>query len=636
MTTTYGYDPKTGQLASVDYSDSTPDISYTHTRTGRLKTVSDAIGTRVFSYTALDKLGSETLPSGFYGATTVLARAHDALGRDGGYSFSWDGNTVQSATCGYDASGRFGSVASNGDTFSYGYLANSDLVNTLSGPADILQTRAYETTRNLVDYIENKVDTTTVSMYDYTNDVIGRRTSVQKSGTAFPATDTVVWGYDDRSQVTTAVAGNEATYDYTYAYDPIGNRTNYVTKETGTAVATAYDRNQLNQYTSLTGQSDPIYDDDGNMTLMPTSNGEWTLTWNGENRLVAAESSSARLESAYDYLGRRVRKRTYTGTTGNWTLSEDRRFLYDGWNLIAEFVVGGETTSINRTHAWGLDLSRSLRGAGGVGGLLRTVEYNTSAASYYPTYDANGNVTEYLDSEGDIVAHYEYSPFGVIWRTDGPGAASLPFRFSTRYQDSVPNSYYYGYRYYSSTIGRWISRDPKGELSFSLLVSEMSENGRKKKGHVAAHCTPYEFVENNPSSSIDVLGLDRYITQFDILNLGGSGGTQLHVGVAVDTWGKNEDGEWVKTGVVTYDFSVDYTAGALNILLAAIGTAAGMIVETEGLALEKPITIESTPEQDMKMKEMIDEQKKNPPFYNGLFHQCLFWAVGAIQYGMDQ
>jgi len=363
------------------------------------------------------------------------------------------------------------------------------LVNTLSGPASTAQTRAYETTRDFVDYVENKVGTTSVSKYGYSNDSIGRRTSVQKSGPAFSQTDTVTWSYDDRSEVTGGVATNEATHDYTYAFDTIGNRSSYVTKETGATVTSTYKASQLNQYTAITSRTNPTYDEDGNITLLSDASGDWTLGWNGENRLATAESSSAKLEFLYDYMGWRVEKRAYTGTTGNWTLSETRRFLYDGWNLIGEFTVDGETTSLDRPHVWGLDLSQSLQGAGGVGGLLRTSEHRASVTPYYPTYDANGNVSEYLDSTGSAVAHYEYSPFGRTTAGTGTKAGDFVFRFSTKYADVTTSLYYYGYRYYSAELGRWTSRDPIEEAgglnvyslakSVPVTFSDMLDLARK-------------------------------------------------------------------------------------------------------------------------------------------------------------
>jgi hypothetical protein len=60
-----------------------------------------------------------------------------------------------------------------------------------------------------------------------------------------------------------------------------------------------------------------------------------------------------------------------------------------------------------------MDLSGNMQGAGGVGGLLLLTDHSaTGTPSYYPTFDGNGNVSEYLDSIGVIKAHFEYDPFG--------------------------------------------------------------------------------------------------------------------------------------------------------------------------------------------------------------------------------
>jgi len=56
-------------------------------------------------------------------------------------------------------------------------------------------------------------------------------------------------------------------------------------------------------------------------------------------------------------------------------------------------------------------------------------------------------------------------------KATGPAVDSNPFRFSTKYLDELqvsglspqPSLYYYGYRYYSPGLGRWVSRDPIGE-----------------------------------------------------------------------------------------------------------------------------------------------------------------------------
>ena len=64
-------------------------------------------------------------------------------------------------------------------------------------------------------------------------------------------------------------------------------------------------------------------------------------------------------------------------------------------------------------------------------------------------------------------------PFGEVLRATGPMAKANPFRFSTKYQDDETDLLYYGYRYYSASTGRWLSRDPiseKGEQVCSPLT----------------------------------------------------------------------------------------------------------------------------------------------------------------------
>ena len=55
------------------------------------------------------------------------------------------------------------------------------------------------------------------------------------------------------------------------------------------------------------------------------------------------------------------------------------------------------------------------------------------------------------------------TPIGNLVRQTGPYAASNPYRFSTKYHDDETGLVYYGYRYYSPNLGRWLSRDPIGE-----------------------------------------------------------------------------------------------------------------------------------------------------------------------------
>ena len=70
----------------------------------------------------------------------------------------------------------------------------------------------------------------------------------------------------------------------------------------------------------------------------------------------------------------------------------------------------GRPPTLPKTHLWGTDLSGTLQGAGGVGGLLAVHIQNPQSSIYYPTCDGNGNISEYLGLDGTIAAHFEYDP----------------------------------------------------------------------------------------------------------------------------------------------------------------------------------------------------------------------------------
>jgi len=107
---------------------------------------------------------------------------------------------------------------------------------------------------------------------------------------------------------------------------------------------------------------------------------------------------------------------------------------------------------------------------------------------YYALADANKNITDYIDANGNVVAHYEYSPFGKIAQQSGTMASDFDYRFSSEVFDTETGLSYYNYRYYSAELGRWLSRDPIAERGgFNL----------------------YAMVGNDPVGGWDNLGLDR-------------------------------------------------------------------------------------------------------------------------------
>jgi len=229
------------------------------------------------------------------------------------------------------------------------------------------------------------------------------------------------------------------------------------------------------------------HDADGNLT----QDGRWAYTWDGENRLTqmlrntdSPLGARQRLSFQYDHQGRRIMKAFCVWTNSAWSVVSSNKFLYDGWNVVAE--LNATNNALIRSYTWGTDLSGSVQGAGGVGGLLHVGYHVGTVTNGFVAYDGNGNVAGLVRaSDGTTVARYDYGPFAEALRATGPMAAANPMRFSTKYQDGESGFLYYGYRYYNPSTGRWLNRDP---------ISE--------RGGLNIH----GFVGNAPNCHFDLLG----------------------------------------------------------------------------------------------------------------------------------
>jgi len=235
---------------------------------------------------------------------------------------------------------------------------------------------------------------------------------------------------------------------------------------------------------------------DGNLLL----DGRWNYTWDAENRLVKIESlgsaptgSKRRLVFEYDSRGRRIRKTVTNLDSGLVVL--DNKFLYDGWNLVGE--LNATNNAVIRSYLWGLDLSGTLQGVGGVGGLLKMTYYGSSTTNAFVVYDGNGNLGALADgASAAVFAHYEYGPFGEVVRSSGWMATFNPIRFSSKYQDDETDLLYYGYRYYISSLGRWMNRDPLQEEGGS---NNLVADGNDPIGRVDALGLKYT-ISNSPQA----------------------------------------------------------------------------------------------------------------------------------------
>lgn len=453
-TTTYSYD-SIGQLTNTVYSDSTPSVSMAYNRLGQKTQIIDASGTNTFAYNSMLQLTNEFN----VGKASSLSRLYDDLGRSAGMTLGDD----YAVSYSYDDLGRFSSVSSLVSSvtsmFEYSRLEGSSLISGYTNSHGLAVSYDFEENRNAKTQVLNEFGTNFVSRFDYTYDALMRRAERVdlRPSDLGPSTNSFV--YNARSELVGADMGAD---QYGYAYDSIGNR-EWARMNANT---NRYVANNLNQYSQITNNQSQItlsYDPDGNLL----SDGVSTYSWNGENRLIQVSNATTVVTYVYDHQGRMFEKKVNGTTT---------RFAWSGLNILAE--ISEASTHLN---VWGLGSS------GGVGGLLSvTVLTNSTASTYFPTYDANGNITEYVTTNGTTAAHYEYDPYGNITFTSGPRSGIFSHRYSTKPFEVETGLIHYELRAYSPHFGRFISCDPVKEAGGLNL---------------------YVFCRNSPASLIDSLGL---------------------------------------------------------------------------------------------------------------------------------
>jgi RHS repeat-associated protein len=507
----------------------TPNLVYTHDALGRMKTVTRGGNNHaVYEYNADLQLHTErlqretidkTITRTYQTATNVTN--HTVAGRSNGYTFA-----NGSATWNYNNAGRHHTLNDGTETFTYGYY--NERVVDINSPSIWVWTY-WDYVKNSPTYKSTAHGTSDEWYFDASAElnILGQRefgTSIvwqlqpdmQDFFTYYPVHfDDHSRSYDSYGQLDGSTNFNNSADDRTYTYDAIGNRLT-ATADTDTTSywadsgATQAGANPLNQYVKTTYPSatsiTSVHDLDGNLKTGPLpgaaalspgvpipSFGE--LTWDGENRLVKAVVNGTTVNYAYDHLSR------LTSRSEGISPATSTHYLYDGWNRIAEYTYADSEYTLARTYLWGLDLSETPQGAGGVGGLLCIDSGND--ARYYPAYDLNGNVIAYLDNSGQPAAHYQYDPFGnltVDWESN---AADFPYRFSTKPQDPITGLYYYTYRWLDPLTGRWKSRDPIGEEGGMNLYGFVGNDGVNVWDYLGLKITDenFEYVDTVNVSS---------------------------------------------------------------------------------------------------------------------------------------
>ena len=444
----------------------------------------DAVGTTVYTYASGGELFTEDGPFASDTVTNVyLYRQRVGLGLQqptGRWTNSF----------GYDTAKRLTSVGSPAGAFGYTYDAQQlGLVDKVTLPTGSIITNHYDGSARLLATWLKTSGGTVLDAATYGYNALSQRTTVTNA-----AGTNVAYQYDPLGQLTVATSST-ALENRGYSYDAAWNL-NRVTNHSGTITLLVDGLNQL----ITNGASVFTYDANGNLTSQADHGNTVTYGYDDENRLARILSPSGNNQTTfvYDGLGR-LREQLYwvasggdggtgggsssaalprglsltssSSSSGSWTLLSGLEYIYDGNRVIQERDTNN-TPTVSYTR--GKDLSGSLEGAGGIGGLLaRSGNFysgNFTNHNYYHA-DGNGNITYLETASQGLAASYRYDSYGNLLASSGALAATNSYQFSSKESFTAYGTtlYYYLYRFYSPGWQRWMSRDPLGEPGFETI-----------------------------------------------------------------------------------------------------------------------------------------------------------------------
>jgi RHS repeat-associated protein len=281
-----------------------------------------------------------------------------------------------------------------------------------------------------------------------------------------------------------------------WGLDMTGNWNDFLQKTSGsTDLNQDRTHNPVNEITGIsetvgTAWVDPVHDKAGNMTTVPKPSSlatGLTCKWDAWNRLVEVKEGATVVgRYEYDGLGRRAKSHVDSQSPGSPNgLDAYVHFFYNqGWQELESRVSGSENTGPETLqpqyqYVWSrryIDAPVLRDGNSDSDGLC-------DDERLYYLGDANFNVTTLVNTGGDAVERYVYSPYGVLTIYDATWANTRSFSsyanvytYTGRQLDTHTGLYYYRARFFSAQLGRFLSRDPVGYSSGLNLKAYAKDN----------------------------------------------------------------------------------------------------------------------------------------------------------------
>ena len=194
----------------------------------------------------------------------------------------------------------------------------------------------------------------------------------------------------------------------------------------------------------------------------PLLRGSASYTYDALDRLVKVVQDGQEITYTYDSFNRRLTKNTS---------NEETDFLYQQQVEIGAY----ENGQLKELRVLGIGKTDDI----GAAVLIKTLE-----GLFAPIHDHHGNVMALIDiNTGQTADAYRYTAFG---EEEISPLTSNPWRWGSKRKDQETGFVYFGERYYSPTLGRWVTADPVGYKDGPNL---------------------YAYVHNNPLTCIDAFGL---------------------------------------------------------------------------------------------------------------------------------
>lgn len=491
--------------------------NYTHDGMGRLIAFLNPVGqTTTYTYDGRDRLTAMALPGSIVASYTrnglgQITRITDPNAKP------WDRS--------YDAMGRLTSETdplAQATLYSYDGRNRASRVTFPIGSLDFTYDESGNITQKL--YSDN------VNL-NYTYDANSRLLTADGLALGYDARGDIISSNglvitrDDAGRISSITYAPEKIVNYVYnnrgllsqVIDWVGGATELAYDEAGRVLSITRPNGVTSAFT---------YDNDGRMTgiteegAAPLSS--IVLTRDGEGKIISAirnvplspqltpriqtftyDDASQISGFSYDSMGRLLadNSQTYVWDLASRLLSYregvlNTTFTYDGLGMRISRTSGGIAQEFVVNYALGLPSVSVVRQGGNDvryyihlpgGRLLHSIEANNARRFYH--FDQTGTTLFLSDDGGAITDAYGITEHGEV--TSRSGSSDNPFTFVGAYgamQEGTTSLYYMRARYYDSSTGRFLSRDPV------VLIHPRQIN-------------PYQYALQDPLLHVDPMGL---------------------------------------------------------------------------------------------------------------------------------